>query len=156
MNKIIDKINIFGAAVVTFFSAIFGEFWYLFAIFLLLNIIDYITGTIKAKYLKVESSERGFKGIFKKVAYWLIIFLSFQITFTFAEMGKIFGINLQFVELFGWFTLATFIINEFRSIFENLTEIGVDVPIFLKKGLEVAEKLLEKKKAESEEEENDE
>lgn len=156
MNKIIDKINIFGAAVVTFFSAIFGEFWYLFAVFLSLNVIDYITGTAKARILKKENSQKGFRGIFKKAAYWLIILLSFQITFTFAEIGKIFGIDLAFVQLFGWLTLATFIINEFRSIFENLIECGIDVPTFLIKGLDIADALLKREEKEEKEEQNNE
>ena len=50
---------------------------------------------------------------------------------------------LGFLELVGWFTLATFIINEIRSILENLVIIGVDIPPFLIKGLEVASGLLD-------------
>ena len=46
--------------------------------------------------------------------------------------------------LIGWFTLGMFIINEIRSILENLVEIGVDVPIWLIKGLEVADKKINK------------
>ena len=44
--------------------------------------------------------------------------------------------------IFGWFTLACLIINESRSIIENLIEIGIDVPIFLKKGLETYENII--------------
>lgn len=158
MQTIINKVNIILGVFVTFLSYIFGDFWYLFAVFLSLNIIDYITGTAKARILKKENSQKGFQGIFKKVAYWLIILLSFQITFTFAEIGKIFGIDLAFVQLFGWLTLATFIINEFRSIFENLIECGIDVPIFLIRGLDIADALLkreEKEEKEKEEQENE-
>ena len=43
----------------------------------------------------------------------------------------------------GWLTLATFIINEIRSILENLVLIGVVVPKFLIHGLEVAAKKIE-------------
>ena len=53
-------------------------------------------------------------------------------------MGNNIGVDLAFVEMLGWFTLATFLINEIRSILENLVLIGVDVPQFLIKGLEVA------------------
>jgi phage-related holin len=60
-------------------------------------------------------------------------------------MGAEIGINLGFTVLFGWFTLATFIINEIRSILENLVKIGVYVPCFLIKGLEVASELIEHK-----------
>ena len=46
---------------------------------------------------------------------------------------------------FGWFTLTCLIINETRSILENLIEIGIDVPLFLKKGLEVYQNKIESK-----------
>ncbi len=44
---------------------------------------------------------------------------------------------------FGWFTLVCLIINETRSIIENLVEIGINVPSFLIKGLEIYEKIIE-------------
>ena len=53
-------------------------------------------------------------------------------------MGKLIGIDLAFTEVFGWFTLATFIINEIRSVLENLVVMGVDVPSFMTRGLEIA------------------
>lgn len=49
------------------------------------------------------------------------------------QLGSKLNINLEFIMLFGWFTLACLIINESRSIIENLIEIGIDVPVFLKK-----------------------
>ena len=58
-------------------------------------------------------------------------------------MGKTIGINLGFTQLLDRLTLATFLINEIRSILENLVVIGVDVPQFLIKGLEVAAKAVE-------------
>jgi phage-related holin len=45
--------------------------------------------------------------------------------------------------MFGWLTLAMYIVNELRSILENLVEIGVDVPEVLIKGLDVTKKLME-------------
>ena len=61
----------------------------------------------------------------------------------FTEMGSKIGVDLSFTHLFGWFTLATFIINEIRSILENLVVMGVEVPEFLVKGLEIAKKITE-------------
>jgi phage-related holin len=58
-------------------------------------------------------------------------------------MGEIIGVDLHFVQMFGWLTLAMYIVNELRSILENLVEIGVDVPEFLIKGLDVTKKLME-------------
>ena len=47
------------------------------------------------------------------------------------------------MQLFGWFTLATYLINEIRSILENLVEMEVKVPSFLIKGLDITQKLLD-------------
>ena len=52
------------------------------------------------------------------------------------------GINLNFLLLLGWFTLACLLVNEIRSILENLVECGYNVPAFLIKGLAVTEKLI--------------
>ena len=41
--------------------------------------------------------------------------------------------------MIGWFVLGSLIINETRSILENLIEAGCKVPKALMKGLEVAE-----------------
>lgn len=47
--------------------------------------------------------------------------------------------------MIGWFTLAMLLVNEARSILENLVECGYNVPEFLIKGLAVAQKLLNKR-----------
>ena len=53
--------------------------------------------------------------------------------------------QLEFVLLFGWFTLATYLINEIRSILENLVEMNVNVPQFLIAGLDITQKFLDSK-----------
>lgn len=141
-----DKVNMFYGVIVTVGTAIFGKYWFLFAGFLLMNLIDYATGWCKAKfYQKNESSAIGAKGVFKKVWYWVVIGIAFFISFCFIDMGGILGIDLSFVQLFGWFTLATYLINEIRSILENLVEMNVNVPTFLAKGLEITEQLMSAK-----------
>ena len=63
-----DKINMIYGLIATIGAALFGEYWFLFAGFLILNVIDYATGYCKARfYKKNESSAIGAKGIFKKV-----------------------------------------------------------------------------------------
>ena len=138
MEKISHKMNTLWGAAVALFASTFGEFWFLFVAFFVLNVVDYITGIAKARFSKTENSNKGLKGIIKKVGYWVVIDIAFFIALSFEEMGANIGINLAFVEMLGWFTLATFIINEIRSILENLVILGVDVPVFLTKGLEVA------------------
>lgn len=139
-----EKVNVMGGAIVSLLTAILGQYWFLFAGFLFLNIVDYVTGWIKAKYWNHnESSAIGAKGIVKKVFYWLIIMIAFFISYCFVQMGDMLGINLAFVQLFGWFTLATYMINEIRSIIENGVEMGYNVPKFLITGLDITQKLLD-------------
>ena len=144
--KVFDKVNMVYGLIATIGVAIFGKYWFLFAGFLLLNLVDYLTGWCKARfYNKNESSAVGAKGVFKKVWYWLVIGLAFFISGCFSAMGELIGINLSFVQFFGWFTLATYLINEIRSILENLVEMGVKVPTFLAAGLDISQKLLDAK-----------
>lgn len=48
---------------------------------------------------------------------------------------------LDFLLLLGWFTFACLLVNEIRSILENLVECGYNMPAFLVKGVAVTEKL---------------
>ena len=140
MEKIANKINLTGGALVAAMSMIFGEFWYLFAAFAAANIADYITGILKARIAHKENSSDGVRGIAKKVCYWLVIAIAFFLSVAFRDMGRVIGLDLGFTEFIGWFTLCTFIINELRSILENIVELGADVPPWLIKGLEIADK----------------
>lgn len=140
--KIFNKISTTISVISTTFTSIFGIEWILFMGYLILNIVDYLTGTLKAKIKKVESSNKGLIGIIKKICYWILIGISFLISYLLMQLGSKLNINLEFIMLFGWFTLACLIINESRSIIENLIEIGIDVPIFLKKGLESYENII--------------
>ena len=144
--KVFDKINVIYGMIATIGVAIFGKYWFLFAGFLILNVVDYVTGLVKAKfYNKNTSSAIGAKGIFKKVFYWVVIGIAFFVSSCFVYLGEVIGMNLSFVVLFGWFTLASYLINEIRSILENLVEMHVNVPQFLISGLDVANKLLDAK-----------
>jgi phage-related holin len=49
---------------------------------------------------------------------------------------------------FGWLTLATYLVNEARSILENLVEMDIKVPQFLIRGLEITAKMLKEKETE--------
>lgn len=144
MTDFIDRYNLTVGAIVAVLSAVFGVYWYLFAGFLLCNILDWLTGWYKSRKLGKESSKAGFKGILKKTGYWVIILIAFLMPEMFVRLGQdIFNINLDFLFLLGWFTLATLLINEIRSILENLVECGYAVPEFLIKGLEITEKLID-------------
>ena len=144
--EIISEYNILVGMIVTILTAIFGEFWYLFAAFLIFNIIDWLSGWSKARKFKLENSEKGLKGIEKKIWYWVLILVAFMISNIFIILGKeLLNVELSFLTLFGWFTLANLTVNEVRSILENIVEMGYKVPEFLIKGLAVTEKLINSK-----------
>ncbi len=146
-NKIVkffDSINCAIGAIFTALTQVFGISWILFAGYLIFNIVDWITGWCKAVKNKEESSKKGLKGIVKKVGYWVLIAVAFIFSFLIVEIGVILEINLNFVMLFGWFTLACMIVNEVRSILENLMDLDVYVPHFLTKGLKVTSDLIDK------------
>ncbi len=138
----IDTYNAFMGAVIAFFSFIFGEHWILFAIFLLFNIVDYITGWIKSKMTNKINSAAGLMGVLKKLGYWIMIMVSFLTSVLFIEIGNTLGIDLGITTLLGWFVLASLAINELRSIVENLVEAGYHIPVVFTKGLEVADKMI--------------
>lgn len=144
MIKIFNNVSTIIGSIFTILTERLGIEWTLFAGFLILNIIDYITGIVKAKLKNKENSNKGLIGVVKKIGYWLLIFLSFFIPFllTIIEKKLNLGININFIMDFGWFTLVCLILNETRSILENLVEIGVRVPKFLIIGLEKYQELI--------------
>lgn len=144
MMNFVDKYNAAVGAAIAVFSAVFGVYWYLFFGYLVLNVIDWLTGWYKARKKGKESSAVGWKGAAKKVGYWVIILVAFMMPTLFVHLGRdMLGINLDFLMLFGWFTLASLLVNEIRSILENLVECDYNVPNFLIKGLAVTEKLIQ-------------
>lgn len=140
--KILDTYNALVGAVIAVLTYIFGEHWMLFALFLAFNVADWLTGWAKSRLAHKESSSAGWKGVLKKLGYWMIIAVSFGASAVFVEIGATLGINLQITVLLGWFVLASLIVNELRSILENFVEMGYDVPKILVKGLEVADKAI--------------
>jgi len=148
---VIDGVNVGYGAIISIMTILFGEHWFLFAGFFALEVLDWLTGNYKSRVLKKSSSAVGAIGAMKKVWQLVVIGIAFFVSFAFIDMGKIIGVDLHFVTLFGWLTLAMYTVNEIRSILENLVEIGVDVPDFLIKGLAITEKLI-KEKTDKEEE----
>ena len=142
--NVIDAYNAVVGAIVAILSYVLGEHWILFAGFLLLNVADWITGWMKSRMMGKENSVAGWKGALKKLGYWLMIAVAFGSSAVFIEIGKVIGIDLGVTTLLGWFVLASLLINEIRSIVENFVEAGFDVPVVLIKGLEVADKTINK------------
>ena len=108
-QTITDNYNAFVGTVIAVISVIFGEHWYLFALFLALNIADWVTGLMKSRIMKKENSVKGWKGVLKKIGYWIMITFAFMIAAGLIEIGEIIGVDLQITTLLGWFVLASLI-----------------------------------------------
>ncbi len=149
MKAFTDTYNIVVGALVIFMTAVFGIYWYIFAAYFIFNVLDWLTGWYKSRRLKKESSRVGLKGALKKLGYWVIIAVAFLVSDIFVMLGRdILHVNLSFLMMVGWFTLACLMVNEARSILENLVECGYDVPEVLIKGLEVADEMINKESGE--------
>ena len=141
-QSITDSYNAFVGTIIAVLTMLLGEHWYIFAAFLLLNIIDWLTGWMKSRINGVENSTAGWKGVLKKIGYWMMIAVAFAIAAALIEVGEVIGIDLGITTLLGWFVLASLIVNEARSIVENFVEAGYDVPKVLTTGLQVADEKL--------------
>lgn len=142
----VNKYNTIVGSAVLVLTALFGKFWFLFAAYLLLNIIDWISGWSRARMLKQESSKIGLKGIVKKVWYWVLILISFITADIFIMLGnELLHVDLNYLVLIGWWTLACLLVNELRSITENLVELGIKVPEIFVKGLAITDKIINSK-----------
>ena len=145
-----DSYNAIVGGIVAVLSFVFGEHWILFAIFLLFNVADWITGWMKSRINNVENSSVGWKGVLKKLGYWLMILVAFAASAVFIEIGNTLGMDLGITTLLGYFVLASLLVNELRSILENFVEAGFNVPTILTKGLEVADKVVNQEENEGE------
>ena len=99
---------------------------------------------MKSRINQKENSVKGWQGVLKKLGYWLMVMVAFGVSAVFIEIGKAIGVDLGITTLLGWFVLASLLVNEVRSICENFVEAGFHVPVILIKGLEVADKIVNK------------
>ena len=98
------------------------------------NVIDYVTGLAAApKRGKKINSEVGFNGIVKKICMWLLVVVGVIIDQLLLYTGETIGIALPFNFLIACVVCIWIVCNELLSILENISDIGVPMPAFLKK-----------------------
>ena len=118
-------INWLISSFVTLFVYLFGKLDIALECFLVAIILDYITGVLNASYNKKLNSKIGIKGIIKKLGLLCLIALSVII-------DKITGANGLVRTLIIYYLVA----NEGLSIIENLAEMNIIIPDFIKEKLE--------------------
>lgn len=109
----------------TIVNAMFGGFDEMLKAILILMVLDYITGIIAAWIMPTTKldSQRGFRGIGKKIVMLCMIALGYVI-------GHITG-QAEIRDIVIWFYIG----NEGLSILENVANAGVPVPNKLKENL---------------------
>ena len=143
--KDINKIKITFITVFTALNGWLGSLATPFYILVLTNIIDYITGIGAAVYRGERvSSETGFHGIAKKVCMWLLVLVGYIVDYIIISMGNTMNIQFSFEYLIAAAVVFWLLANELISILENVADIGVPMPAFLMKTVELV-----KEKAES-------
>ncbi len=111
-----------GTALVT---ALLGGWDKALEILLIVMALDYVTGVASAFKSKTVSSSEGFIGLIKKASIFIIVILA-------AQIDRVTG-NAS--SLFRNCTAFFFVANDALSILENVGELGVALPGFLKSAL---------------------
>lgn len=129
-----DKIKACVIAAFTALSAWLGVLAVPVLLLVAVNLIDYGTGLAAAKYRDQKiSSYRSFRGIAKKICMWLLVCLGsivdMLITYGAEQAGIVLPIGYAVASL----VAVWLICNEIISILENMTDIGVKMPPFLRK-----------------------
>lgn len=94
-------------------------------ILLIIMILDYITGVASAFKRKTVSSNESYMGLLKKACIFVIIILSAQIDRMTGNGNSVFRNCTAFF----------FVANDALSIMENVGELGVKLPSFLRSAL---------------------
>lgn len=125
MDKTLELCKLIFAGVGYIFYILFGPFTGLLMALCILAALDYITGLCAAIHSKTISSEIGFRGIAKKVVLFALVSLAHIIDRYLITSGD----TIQAM------TTLFYIANEWISILENATRIGIPLPAKLKEVL---------------------
>ena len=97
------------------------------------NLIDYFTGIAASKFRKQQiDSYKGIRGIAKKICMWLLVGVGVIVDQLLSYSAGVIGITLPFTFLVACVVAIWLICNEIISILENINDIGVTLPPFLK------------------------
>ncbi len=129
---VMDKYSMMYLGVISVFgymaSLLYGGFSTLLMFLIVFVIIDYVTGLMAAYVRKRLSSRVGFKGIAQKVFIFALVSIAHV-------LDTILGINVM-----KDVTILFYLVNEFISIMENASRMGVPIPRMLKKIIEAIKK----------------
>ena len=111
MEKVFNMFSIVGGIVGGFLSNLFGGYDVILSALVVLVILDYVTGVLKAVYTKTLSSAIGFKGLIRKVVIFIVVA-------TAVTVQKVIGDAIPLREI----VIIFFVCNEGISLLENASE----------------------------------
>ena len=123
MTKLFNWISIVGGVVGGFLARYLGGYDDILRVLVILVVLDYITGVLKAISTKTLSSSVGFKGLVKKI-------LIFAVVATAVSVQIIVGDTVPLREI----VIIFFICNEAISLLENASEF-IPIPAQLREVL---------------------
>ena len=147
-----DKAKAIITAILAAISSFLGILYVPVMLLVLFNVIDYITGLCAAKNRGQRiSSYQGIHGIAKKVAMYLLIMVGWGIDVLLIQTSDMIGISHPLKFAIACVVAVWLVLNEALSIIENMIDMGVPMPPFLKPFIENLKTKVEEK-TESEEE----
>ena len=121
MDKIFNAVSVFIGVAGGILAGIFGQWDTALWALVILMAMDYITGIIKAIYIKKLSSEEGYKGILKKITVLVIVALANIVQVITGGAAAVREIVIMF-----------YIANEGISVLENVAAVSTKMPAALK------------------------
>lgn len=124
----------------TFIGNKFGIIGPSLVIFIILMVIDYISGMLASKTEALNhpndpkygwSSKKSIIGIYKKFGYMITILTAIITDYVIFNLLEEIGIKYNENTIFGLLIIAWFIINELLSILENAERMGITLPHFI-------------------------
>lgn len=108
MSNVWNKLSLGTGVIGGFLITFWGGWDSLIAALIALMVIDYITGVVKAIYLKKLSSEIGYRGLIKKILVLIVVGAA-------VVLQSVLPQNIPLREI----TIMFFVCNEGISILEN-------------------------------------
>lgn len=140
------------AASGAFFSDRLGLLYPALMLLLGMMVTDYISGMAASKKEAMDdpdnpdkgwNSEKGWRGIFKKVAYLFVIGVAMAVDWLIFRTTASMGIQMPASTFFGLLTTVWFILNELLSILENAGRMGAPLPEFLRQTIAILKSSVE-------------
>lgn len=136
MKKKMEQVNnvkIMIIAIGSALSSLLGVLAFPCVLMITSNLVDYATGLIASKFRNQDiNSYRSIRGIFKKIAMWLLVVVGAIVDEVIKYSTAQIGLDIKISFLIASIVSVWITCNEIISILENIQDIGVPIPKFLK------------------------